>query len=69
MDLKPTMSMRMNQQLVMTPRLQMALKILQVSTLELEQFLKQELLQNPLLDRLEDEEAESEKDESDTIRQ
>ena len=68
MDLKPTMSMRMNQQLVMTPRLQMALKILQVSTLELEQFLKQELLQNPLLDRLEDEEAESEKDESEAER-
>ena len=68
MDLKPTMSMRMHQQLVMTPRLQMALKILQVSTLELEQFLKQELLQNPLLDRLEDEEAESEKDESEAER-
>ncbi len=46
--------------MVMTPRLQMALKILQVSTLELEQFLKQELLQNPLLERNEDEEAEAE---------
>ncbi|MCK4409147.1 MAG: RNA polymerase factor sigma-54, partial [Candidatus Eisenbacteria sp.] len=57
MDLKQGLHMRMSQQLVMTPRLQMALKILQVSTLELEQFLKQELLQNPLLDRLEDEEA------------
>lgn len=52
----------MQQQLVMTPRLQMALKILQVSTLELEQFLKQELLQNPLLERLEEEEAELEKE-------
>jgi len=60
--------MRMSQQLVMTPRLQMALKILQVSTLELEQFLKQELLQNPLLDRLEDEEAELEKEESEAER-
>jgi RNA polymerase sigma-54 factor len=64
MDLKHGLHMRMSQQLVMTPRLQMALKILQVSTLELEQFLKQELLQNPLLDRLEDEETELEKDES-----
>ncbi|MCK4680033.1 hypothetical protein KAT82_02840, partial [bacterium] len=64
MDLKHGLHMKMSQQLVMTPRLQMALKILQVSTLELEQFLKQELLQNPLLDRLEDEEAELEKDES-----
>jgi len=66
MDLKPSMQMRMSQQLVMTPRLQMALKILQVSTLELEQFLKQELLQNPLLDRVEEEEAE--KDESEQER-
>ncbi len=60
MDLKHGVHLRMQQQLVMTPRLQMALKILQVSTLELEQFLKQELLQNPLLERLEEEEAELE---------
>jgi RNA polymerase sigma-54 factor len=64
MDLKPSMQMRMSQQLVMTPRLQMALKILQVSTLELEQFLKQELLQNPLLDRVEEEEVEKDEPEA-----
>ena len=64
MDLKPGLRMRMQQQLVMTPRLQMALKILQVSTLELEQFLKQELLQNPLLERMEEDEAELEKQET-----
>ena len=68
MDLKHGMHMRMQQQLVMTPRLQMALKILQVSTLELEQFLKQELLQNPLLERLEEEEAELEKVETEQER-
>lgn len=56
--------LKLQQQLVMTPRLQMALKILQVSTLELEQFLKQELLQNPLLERLEEEEDEAERAES-----
>jgi RNA polymerase sigma-54 factor len=51
----------------MTPRLQMALKILQVSTLELEQFLKQELIQNPLLERVEEEEeVEAERAEGDT---
>lgn len=54
MEMKPRLGLRLQQQLVMTPRLQMALKILQVSTLELEQFLKQELLQNPLLERLEE---------------
>jgi RNA polymerase sigma-54 factor len=64
MELKQHMGL--HQQLVMTPRLQMALKILQVSTLELEQFLKQELLQNPLLERLDDDdEAETEASESD----
>ncbi len=66
MDMKPGLHLRMSQQLVMTPRLQMALKILQVSTMELEQFLKQELLQNPLLERVdEDEEAEVETETSD----
>ncbi len=70
MSMKPTMQLRMSQQLVMTPRLQMALKILQVSTLELEQFLKQELLQNPLLeatddgDEIETEEREGEESQS-----
>jgi RNA polymerase sigma-54 factor len=68
MELKHGQYMRMQQQLVMTPRLQMALKILQVSTLELEQFLKQELLQNPLLERLEDDDAEVEKDDSERER-
>jgi RNA polymerase sigma-54 factor len=63
MKMKPGLELRMHQQLVMTPRLQMALKILQVSTLELEQFLKQELLQNPLLERVEEEEAEIERTE------
>ncbi len=63
MELKQHMGL--HQQLVMTPRLQMALKILQVSTLELEQFLKQELLQNPLLESPdEDEESEEESTES-----
>jgi RNA polymerase sigma-54 factor len=64
MDLKPRVQLKMQQQLVMTPRLQMALKILQVSTLELEQFLKQELLQNPLLDRVEEDETDAEKAEA-----
>jgi RNA polymerase sigma-54 factor len=62
-DMKPRQELRLHQQLVMTPRLQMALKILQVSTLELEQFLKLELDQNPLLERVEEEEeAEGEKE-------
>ncbi|MFO7654376.1 MAG: RNA polymerase factor sigma-54 [Candidatus Krumholzibacteriia bacterium] len=40
------------QQLVMTQRLQQALKLLQVPTLELEQILRQELQSNPLLEEV-----------------
>jgi len=68
-DMKPRQELRQHQQLVMTPRLQMALKILQVSTLELEQFLKQQLDENPLLERgEEEEEAEAEKEAQDAER-
>jgi len=48
-------SMQMRQQLVMTQRLQQALKLLQVPTLELEQILRSELQGNPLLEEVEPE--------------
>ena len=38
----------------MTPRLQQALKLLQVPTLELQQILKQEIMQNPLLEEVDE---------------
>src|SRR5262245_10243653 len=43
----------------MTQRLQQALKLLQVPTLELQQILKQEIMQNPMLEEV-DEVTESE---------
>ena len=49
-------TMQLRQQLVMTQRLQQALKLLQVPTLELEQILRQELQGNPLLEEIEPEE-------------
>lgn len=49
-------SLQMRQQLVMTQRLQQALKLLQVPTLELEQILRMELQSNPLLEELEPDE-------------
>jgi RNA polymerase sigma-54 factor len=45
-------SMQLRQQLVMTQRLQQALKLLQVPTLELEQILRKELVENPLLEEV-----------------
>src|SRR6476620_8929473 len=59
MDMKPSLSLSLRPTLIMTPRLQQALKLLQVPTLELQQILKQEIMQNPLLEEV-DEVTESE---------
>jgi RNA polymerase sigma-54 factor len=45
--------MRQGQSLVMTPQLQQAIKLLQLSNLELAEFIEAELERNPLLDRVE----------------
>ncbi len=68
MEMKHVLSQRMGQRLVMTPKLQQALKLLQVPTLELEQILKQEILMNPLLEEIEpaEDEEEVEASENDT---
>jgi RNA polymerase sigma-54 factor len=42
--------LRMSQQLVMTPQLQQAIKLLQLSRMELQDLVRGELLENPLLD-------------------
>ncbi len=62
MDMKMNVSMKLGTRLVMTPKLQQALKLLQVPTLELEQILKQEMMANPLLEEIDvgDEEEEQE---------
>ena len=43
MEMKFGLQMRQTQRLVMTPKLQQALKLLQVPTLELQQMLKEEI--------------------------
>lgn len=62
MKLRLHQGLYQRQQLVMTQRLQQALKLLQIPTLELEQILRQELQLNPLLEEydLEEEELEPE---------
>jgi len=51
--------LKQTQNIVMTQRLQQALKLLQVPTLELEQILRKELVENPLLEEIDnDEEVE-----------
>jgi len=58
MDIKMGLhqGMHLKQQIVMTQRLQQALKLLQVTTLELEQILRTELVANPLLEEVDHEE-------------
>jgi RNA polymerase sigma-54 factor len=52
--MKHSLHLQQRQTLIMTPRLQQALKLLQVPTLELQQILKQEVLQNPLLEEVDE---------------
>ncbi|MEO0411459.1 MAG: RNA polymerase factor sigma-54 [Pseudomonadota bacterium] len=54
MALSPRLDLRQSQQLVMTPQLQQAIKLLQLNNLELTGFLAEELERNPLLEVGED---------------
>ncbi len=51
MALSPRLDLRQSQTLVMTPQLQQAIKLLQLSNTELAEYVEQELEQNPLLQR------------------
>ncbi len=51
MALAPRLDLRQSQTLVMTPQLQQAIKLLQLSNLELSAYVEAELEQNPLLER------------------
>ncbi len=51
MSLGPKLMMRQSQSLVMTPQLLQAIKLLQFSTAELQEFVEGELEKNPLLER------------------
>jgi len=58
--MKLRLDLRLSQKLIMTPQLQQAIKLLQLSRLELQQSLQQHLMENPLLDELVAETEESE---------
>jgi RNA polymerase sigma-54 factor len=59
MALTPKLELRQTQGLVMTPQLQQAIKLLQMSNFELQSFVAAELERNPLLEREEDSDAQS----------
>ena len=71
--MKPSLQLKLSQHLALTPQLQQSIRLLQLSTLELEQELEKFLQENPLLEREEEEYAplppsakESESNPSDT---
>ena len=58
--MKPSMQLNLGQQLTLTPQLQQAIKLLQLSTLELQQEIQHQLDNNPLLETEENEADTSE---------
>ena len=59
MSLGPRLDLRQSQQLVMTPQLQQAIKLLALTNVELEAYIGEELDRNPLLDTANDEGGET----------
>jgi len=55
--LKQSIQLKMGQSLTMTPQLQQAIKLLQLSTLELQQQIQETLEENPMLEIAEDQET------------
>ena len=51
MALSQRLVMKQGQSLVMTPQLQQAIKLLQMSSVELQAFVEAEIERNPLLER------------------
>ena len=64
MALNQRLELRQGQSLVMTPQLQQAIKLLQMSNMELQAFVDQELERNPLLERDERSEVQKERPEA-----
>jgi RNA polymerase sigma-54 factor len=58
--MKLRLDLKLSQKLIMTPQLQQAIKLLQLSRLELQQSLAQHLIENPLLDEAQTEVEEGE---------
>jgi len=69
MALAQRLEMRQGQSLVMTPQLQQAIKLLQLSNLELATFVEQELEKNPLLEKDERDHAPAEEPAAEGVTQ
>jgi len=49
--MKPTLQFRLSQHLTLTPQLQQSIRLLQLSTVELNQEIERQLMENPILER------------------
>src|SRR5215469_12537305 len=65
--MKPGLQFRLNQQLALTPQLQQAIRLLQLSQLELEAELRQIAESNPLLEFSDDNPENAEGDEQEVV--
>ena len=65
MSLELRQQLKLSQQLVMTPQLQQAIKLLQMSRLDLVEAVHQELLENPFLEEAAEQPTQDEKRQAD----
>lgn len=65
--MKQNLQLRISQSLTLTPQLQQSIRLLQLSTLELNQELEAILQENPLLEMADHEEGEFDEDTTDTL--
>lgn len=63
--MKPTLQLRIGQQLSMTPQLQQAIRLLQLSSLDLQQEIQATLDKNPMLETVDDTELSNSTNEND----
>ncbi|MCA9438864.1 MAG: RNA polymerase sigma-54 factor, partial [Candidatus Omnitrophica bacterium] len=59
MEQRMFLEQRLSQKMVMTPRMQQAIKMLQMPTIELESVVDQEMMENPLLEEIPTEDLQS----------
>jgi RNA polymerase sigma-54 factor len=67
--MKPSLQFRLSQHLTLTPQLQQSIRLLQLSTVELNQEIERLLMENPALEREDGEEHASDRGERDATRQ
>src|SRR5690554_7471896 len=65
--MKASLVLKMGQQLTMTPQLQQAIRLLQMSTLDLQDEIREALESNPMLELQEDAEADGHASEADPL--